>query len=92
MRPVALGRRNWIHIGSVQAGPKMAAILSVVDSCVDRNSQLRDYLKHRPSAAFLSPSRAGGASPWPKSKSRRRAGAVSLHQPSATLTHCLPTC
>jgi hypothetical protein len=52
MRPVALGRRNWIHIGSVQAGPKIAAILSVVDSCVDRNSQLRDYLKHKPSAAF----------------------------------------
>ena len=26
MRPVALGRRNWIHIGSAQAGPKIAAI------------------------------------------------------------------
>jgi transposase len=33
MRPVALGRRNWIHIGSAQAGPKIAAILSVVESC-----------------------------------------------------------
>src|SRR5882672_4360825 len=30
MRPVALGRKNWIHIGSEQAGPKVAAILSVV--------------------------------------------------------------
>jgi transposase len=30
MRPVALGRKNWIHIGSPQAGPKVAAILSVV--------------------------------------------------------------
>ena len=29
MRPVALGRKNWIHIGSPQAGPKVAAILSV---------------------------------------------------------------
>jgi len=27
MRPVALGRKNWIHIGSPQAGPKVAAIL-----------------------------------------------------------------
>jgi hypothetical protein len=27
MRPVALGRRNWIHIGSAHAGPKIAAIL-----------------------------------------------------------------
>src|ERR1035438_7965822 len=28
MRPVALGRKNWINIGSPQAGPKIAAILS----------------------------------------------------------------
>ena len=33
MRPVALGRKNWLHIGSPQAGPKVAAILSVVESC-----------------------------------------------------------
>jgi transposase len=33
MRPVALGRKNWIHIGSPLAGPKVAAILSVVESC-----------------------------------------------------------
>src|SRR5437763_10769638 len=33
MRPVVLGRKNWIHIGSPQAGLKVAAILSVVDSC-----------------------------------------------------------
>jgi hypothetical protein len=33
MRPVARGRKNWIHIGSPQAGPKVAAILSLVESC-----------------------------------------------------------
>jgi hypothetical protein len=33
MRPVALGRKNWLHVGSVKAGPKVAAILSVVESC-----------------------------------------------------------
>ncbi len=33
MRPVALGRKNWIHIGSPQAGPKVAAILSIVETC-----------------------------------------------------------
>ena len=33
MRPVALGRTNWLHIGSPQAGPKVAAILSVVETC-----------------------------------------------------------
>ena len=33
MRPIAVGRRNWIHIGSLQAGPKIAAIISIVESC-----------------------------------------------------------
>jgi hypothetical protein len=33
MRPVALGRKNWLHVGSPQSGPKVAAILSVVESC-----------------------------------------------------------
>lgn len=33
MRPVALGRKNWIYVGSQQAEPKVAAILSLVKSC-----------------------------------------------------------
>jgi hypothetical protein len=33
MRPIALGRRNWIHLGHKEAGPKVAAILSVIESC-----------------------------------------------------------
>ena len=44
MRPVALGRKNWIHIGSAQAGPKIAAILSVVESCRRLKLPVRDYL------------------------------------------------
>ena len=44
MRPVALGRRKWIHIGSAQAGPKIAAILSVVESCRRLKFPVRDYL------------------------------------------------
>jgi transposase len=44
MRPIALGRRNWIHIGSAQAGPKIAAILSVVESCRRLKFPVRDYL------------------------------------------------
>jgi len=44
MRPVALGRKNWIHIGSPQAGPKVAAILSVVESCRRLKISVRDYL------------------------------------------------
>jgi transposase len=44
MRPVALGRKNWIHIASPQAGPKVAAILSVVETCRRLKLPVRDYL------------------------------------------------
>lgn len=44
MRPVALGRKNWLHIGSPQAGPKVAAILSVVETCRRLKLPVRDYL------------------------------------------------
>ena len=44
MRPVALGRKNWLHVGSAKAGPKVAAILSVVESCRRLGVPLKDYL------------------------------------------------
>jgi hypothetical protein len=44
MRPVALGRKNRIHIGSGNAGPKVAAIRSVVESCRRLGLPVRDYL------------------------------------------------
>lgn len=44
MRPVAVGRKNWIHIGSEPAGPRIAAILSVVETCRRLKIPVRDYL------------------------------------------------
>jgi transposase len=44
MRPLALGRRNWIHIGSEQAGPRVAAIISVVETCRRLKIPIREYL------------------------------------------------
>jgi transposase len=44
MRPVALGRKNWLHVGSAQAGPKVAAILSVVESCRRLAIPVKEYL------------------------------------------------
>ncbi len=44
MRPIALGRKNWIHFGSKDAGPRIAAILSIVESCRRLNIPIRDYL------------------------------------------------
>jgi hypothetical protein len=44
MRPIAVGRANWIHIGSEQAGPRVAAILSVVESCRRLKIPIHNYL------------------------------------------------
>jgi transposase len=44
MRPVAIGRKNWLHVGSAQAGPKVAAILSVVESCRRLGVPVKEYL------------------------------------------------
>jgi len=44
MRPVALGRKNWLHVGSATSGPRVAAILSVVESCRRLGVPVKDYL------------------------------------------------
>src|SRR5664280_2176026 len=44
MRPVAIGRRNWTHVGHVKAGPRVAAILSIVETCRRLNIPVREYL------------------------------------------------
>jgi transposase len=44
MRPIALGRKNWLHVGSVKAGPKVAAILSIVESCRRLALPVKQYL------------------------------------------------
>jgi transposase/uncharacterized coiled-coil protein SlyX len=46
MRPIALGRKNWLHIGSKEAGPKIAAIFSMVESCRKLGVSIRQYLAH----------------------------------------------
>lgn len=45
MRPLALGRKNWLSIGSAEAGPKVAAIASIVETCRRLDINLREYLK-----------------------------------------------
>jgi hypothetical protein len=44
MRGVAIGRKNWVHIGSPTAGPRVAAILSVTESCRRLGIPIREYL------------------------------------------------
>ena len=66
MRGVALGRKNWIHLGDKQAGPRVAAILSIAETCKRQGLPLRDYLlailpgmadRKRSEAANLTPIR-----------------------------------
>jgi transposase len=45
IRPLALGRKNWLHVGSEQAGPKVAAIASIVETCRRLDIPLRKYLQ-----------------------------------------------
>jgi hypothetical protein len=54
IRPLALGRKNWLHIGSEDAGPKVAAIASIVETCRRLDINLRQYL------ADVLPKLAGG--------------------------------
>jgi transposase len=71
MRGVALGRKNWIHVGSEQAGPKVAAILSVIESCRRLKLPVREYLASvLPGLANLSVQRVGEYTPatWAASR------------------------
>ena len=64
MRPVALGRKNWIHVGSELAGPKVAAILSVLESCRRLKLPVREYLASvLPGLAKLPVQRVGQYTP-----------------------------
>ena len=44
IRPLALGRRNWLSIGSEEAGPRVAAIASVFETCRRLGINVREYL------------------------------------------------
>ena len=62
MRPIVLGRKNWIHISSPQAGPKVTAIMSVIETCRRIKISARDHLSavlpglaDTPPAVSLSP-------------------------------------
>ena len=44
MRPLALGRKNWIHVGSQEAGPRVAVVVSVVESGRRLKLPIREYL------------------------------------------------
>ena len=44
IRPLAVGRKNWLHIGSEEAGPRVAAIVSIFETCRRFEINPRTYL------------------------------------------------
>jgi transposase len=53
MRPVALGRKNWLFAGSLRAGPRGAAVMSLIQSAKlnghDPHAYLKDVMEKLPS-------------------------------------------
>lgn len=45
VRPITLGRKNWMQIGSEEAGPKVAAIMSVIETCKRLKINVRGYME-----------------------------------------------
>ncbi len=52
IRPIALGRSNWLFAGSLRAGRRAAAVMSLVQSAklngLDPYAYLRDVLQRLP--------------------------------------------
>ena len=45
LRPIALGRKNWLFVGNEQSGEAAANILSLVQSCRALDINAREYLE-----------------------------------------------
>ena len=45
MRPIALGRKNWLFIGSQQAGERTATLMSLIESAKLNGHDAWAYLK-----------------------------------------------
>ena len=52
IRPIAIGRKNWMHIGHIDAGDRAAVLYSIVASCrrlgIDVGAYLNDVLQKLP--------------------------------------------
>ncbi len=59
MKPIAIGRKNWLFVGSQQAGQRASQLLSLVNSCkenrVDPWAYLRDIFEQLPRGGELEP-------------------------------------
>jgi len=64
IRPVALGRKNWIHFGSEKPVRASQPILSIIETCRRLKIPIRDYLSSiLPGLADLPVSRVAELTP-----------------------------
>jgi transposase len=74
MRGIALGRKNWIHLGSEEAGPKVSAILSILETCKRLKINAREYLEEvLPRIAGWNSSRIAELTPMAWQRARKTA-------------------
>lgn len=76
MRGVALGRKNWLQVGSEAAGPRIAALYSVLETCKRLKINPRDYLADvLPRIGNWNSSRTGELTPmaWQKADAQQQA-------------------
>ena len=77
IRPLALGRKNWLFVGSPQAGSRAAVLMTLIESAklcdVDPRAYLKDVLTKLPT--------------WPNS----RLGELLPHNWAAVHTPSSPT-
>ena len=59
MRAMALGRKNWMDLGSEQSGPPVAAIMTVLASAQRAGVNIRRFLIPRTLRSRPSPARRG---------------------------------
>ena len=45
MRPVAIGRKNWLFVGSPAAGDRAAILMSLIESCKRNGVEPWAYIK-----------------------------------------------
>jgi hypothetical protein len=62
----AIGRKNWLHLRSKEAGPKIAALFSIVESCRKLGVPIRQYLTDvLPGLADRFIQSLAALTPWP---------------------------
>ncbi len=77
IRPIAIGRNNWLFAGSLRAGKRAAAIMSLVLGAAQRHRAVRLPARHPRALAY-----AAG-------QSRRRRFCLIAGSPRQRLEHCI---